>query len=142
MSGAAAAGLDSALGGGSGCGLGDSGCRSCGGAGFGGALFGLALGLAGLGGLAGRTLLVVAGLALGEAFALVLALGVVFDFVERIERVLERLVGVGVVDLVLDDVVHLVLRAAELGDGPADGFRNRGQLIGPENEEAEQQDER
>ena len=59
-----------------------------------------------------------------------------------VERVLERLVGIGVVHLVLDNLVHLLLRVAELADGLAKRFRHCRQLVGAEQQETEQQNEK
>ena len=60
----------------------------------------------------------------------------------NIERVLERLVGIGVVHLVLDNLVHFLLRVAEFADGLAQRFRHGRQLVGAEQQETEQQNEK
>ena len=126
----------------------------------------------GIGSLLGGALAIVAGLALAEAFLLprrarlgrrgggamrghglacaahrfACAVGSLLACVGRlfhnIERVLERFIGIGVVHLVLDNLVHLLLRIAELADGLAKRFRHCGQLVGAEQQETEQQNEK
>ena len=101
-------------------------------------------------GLLGGALLVIAGLALGEALLLAggsrrLLLVVLADLShlrQGVERVLERLIGVRVVDFRLDDLVHLLLGVPEFRDGLPQRLGHGRQLVGPEDEEPEQQDEK
>ena len=59
----------------------------------------------------------------------------------NVKRVLERFVGIGVVHLVLDNLVHFLLRVAEFADGLAQRFRHGRQLVGAEQQKSEQQNE-
>ena len=96
------------------------------------------------------------GLIGGLAFFLVLALFVVLRFtsgeglllldlllvvlVDSVKRVFHGFVARRVVNLGLNDLVHLVLRATEFLNCHTDGLGKLGKLVRAENQEPEQQD--
>lgn len=86
------------------------------------------------------TFAVVLCLAGGEGF-LLLDLGLA-RLIHVFQGILDGIGRRRVEDLFLDDLVHLLLGVSELGDALADDLRDLGQLIGPEDQEAEEEDEK